>query len=217
MAVNPVDAIDAGLDVAFDVSALPRTEGHLLIVFLGGIITDVPDAPAGWVEFDVSPRQSSSHVSPALFGYYKILGAGEPISYDFDNGASSGWVSNFLEYSGVDPDDPIAATSAADNGNATVILTLPAVTVEREGSRLIIAEHNQLNLIPSIATWTTRVDGFFMFSFDKAANAGSSGDIDVVSANESGTGWDIGFLIALNPAVEAGQRFDCAVIDSQIN
>lgn len=212
-----VEALDGGLDVVFDVSALPRTEGDLLIVFLGGIITDVPDAPTGWVELDVSPRQSSSHISPALFGYYKILGAGEPTSYDFDNGASSGWVSNFLEYSGIDTDDPVAATSAADNGNATVILTLPAVTAEHTSTILVVGEHNQLNLIPSIIGFNTRVDGFFMFSFDKTVNAGSSGDVEVVSANESGTGWDIGFLIALNPSVEPGQRFDCSTIDSQIN
>lgn len=215
MSIAFVAGIEGGVDTVFDVSALPRTQDHVLIIFMEGSIADPPTPPTGWIEFDVSPRQSSSHITPAMYGFYKILGASEPTSYDF--GGVDGYAVNFLEYSGVDTADPIAATSAADNGNATPMLTLPAVTAEHTGAMLVIGETNQINLIPTVEGFNTRVDGFFMFSFDKLVNVGSTGDVDVVSANEFGTGWDIGFLIALNPIIGPGQRFDCSTVDSQIN
>lgn len=207
------------LEVEYDESAfLPLNEGSILFAFLqNNDPADVPDPPTGWVEIPESPIDATpSSFFATMWGFYKILEAAETGIYNFDAGSSVGWRANFVEYSGADPADPIADVSSAQNGNATPILTLPSVTVERSNSRLILPTPNQISSAPTVDQFTLRSNGP-VYVFDKAADAGVSGDVDVVSFNEVGTGWDLGFLIAVNPTVEAGVRFDCSTIDAQIN
>lgn len=210
-----------GANFEFDETEfLPLTEGDVLLAFLVGSTADHPDPPAGWAEIDLSPVDAIEFTFfTAMYGYVHVIESGDTGIYDFTNEAepeSSGWSANFVEYSGVDPDSSIQAVSKNSNGNATPILTLPSITAIRTGSRVLVATANQIVTAPSVATFTQRTDGP-MYVFDKAANAGATGDVDVVSANESGTGWDLGFLLILNPTVAAGQRYDCAAVDSQIN
>ena len=201
---------------------LPLTVGDVLLAFLQNVDpTDAPVAPAGWTELTNSPAvlpDPPSSFFATMWGYVHVIEEGDTGIYDFDNGdpETLGWRANFIEYSGVDLDSPVEDNSFAGNGNATVILTLPAVVATRTGSRLLVATANQITTQPTVEGFTDLSDGF-VYLFDKATPVGSSGDVDVVSANEFGTGWDVGFLIVLNPPIEAGARFDCSAVDSQIN
>ena len=209
----------------FDMSTLPLTEGDILIAFLVNADPgDVPSPPVGWTELSSSPAvlpDPPSSFFATMWAYVHVLGAGETGIYDFTNAdpESLGWAAAFAEYSDLDPDAPTGNNSMNGNGNATPTLTLPAVTATRTGSTALVAAANQLTLQPSVEGFTARpnVTAVPIYLFDKVVNVGSTGDIDVVSANELGNGWDIAFLIILQPAIAAGTRFDCAVIDSQIN
>lgn len=212
-----------GANFEFDETEfLPLTEGNVLLAFLVNADPgDAPNPPAGWTELGSSPAvlpDPPSSFFATMWAYEHLIGPSDTGVYDFTNAdpESSGWSANFIEYSGLDPAVPTGNNSMAGNGNATPTLTLPAVTVDRTGSWVLIATANQITTQPIVAGFTDRSDGP-VYLFDKAVNAGSTGDVDVVSANESGTGWDVGFLIVLNPPVEPGQRFDCSTIDSQIN
>lgn len=209
-----------GANFEFDVSAtLPLTEGDVLFVFLVGSVADTPNTPAGWTLLSMSPVDAEAFTFfTAMWGYYHVVTAGDSGVYDFTNAdpESLGWSANFVEYSGVDTASIVQAVSKNSNGNATPTLTLSSLTVTRTGSRVLMATANQIVTAPTIETFTQRTDGP-MFVFDRAANPGATGDVVVVSANEVGTGWDLGFLIVVNPPLDAGARFDCAAIDSQIN
>lgn len=214
--------------VEFDESEfLPLNEGNFLIAFLqSNELMEIPNPPTGWEQLPVSPVDAvGSGFVQILWCYYKILGPAETGIYNFDPGIEDpgGWFANFVEYSGVDSALPVNDSSAKHSGNDEPILVLPTVTVDHVGSRLLIGTANQaetegLGIVPTVEGWNDRGDGP-VFIFDKAATVGESGDIDVVSGWEfpENKGWDLGFLIALNPTIAAGQRFDCSTIDSQIN
>lgn len=211
-----------GANFEFDENGLlPLTEGDVLFAFLVGSTADEPDPPAGWTEINLSPVDATAFTFfTAMWGYAHVIGPGDTGIYDFTNEAdedSSGWSANFVEYSGVDPDAIVQAVSKNSNGNATPTLTLDSLTVTRTGSRVLVATANQIVTAPTVETFTLRTEDGPMYVFDRAANPGATGDVVVVSANESGTGWDLAFLIVVNPPLDAGARFDCAAIDSQIN
>lgn len=210
-----------GANFEFDETAfLPLDAGDFLFAFLVGSSGDDPDPPAGWTQIALSPVDAEAFTFfTVMWGFYHEITVGDSGIYDFTNAdpESLGWSANFVEYSGVDPDSPVQAVSKNSNGNASPILTLPSITVARTGSRVLVATANQIVTAPTVENFTLRTADGPMYVFDKAAGAGSTGGIDVVSANESGTGWDLGFLIALNPPLEPGTRFDCSTIDSQIN
>lgn len=198
-------------EVEYDISELlPLNEGNLVLAFLFNADPDnPPTAPAGWTAVPNSPVESDFGTTgffTTMWGFSRILGPAETGVYNFDNGLEiDGWAANFIEYDGVDSADPIAAVSSAANGNATPTLTLSSVTTEHGNSLLLVATANQISEQPSVAGWTNRATGSFLYYFDLVQEiVGPSGDVDVVSANESGTGWDIGFLIALNPDCTGG-------------
>lgn len=211
-----------GANFEFDETEfLPLTEGDVLFAFLVGSSADTPDPPTGWTEINLSPVDAIAFgFFTAMWGYVHVIGSGDTGIYDFTNeadGDSSGWSANFIECSSVDADAIVQAVSKNSNGNATPTLTLDSVTATRTGSRVLVATANQIVTPPTVETFTLRTEDGPMYVFDKAANPGATGDVVVVSANEAGTGWDLGFLIVVNPPLEAGARFDCSTVDSQIN
>jgi hypothetical protein len=219
MSISFIGGHSYNIELALDESELDLAENDVLFAFLHGSILDPPDPPAGWVEVADSPLESTSFAGNTLWGYHKILGPSETGLYDFDAGGSFGWYIATALYRGVKVSASIAEMSSAENGNATPILFLPSVDTITGNSRLVAATANQIHVKPSVAGFAERVvDGVGTFIFDKnQASAGASGIVEVVSANEFGTGFDLGFLIALTPEVGPGARFDCANIDSQIN
>jgi len=195
------DSAHFGVNFEFDVSAeLPLTEGNVILAFLVGSIVDTPGPPARWTEIDLSPVDAVEFTFfTAMWGYWHVVTADDPGVYDFtneDEPESSGWSANFVEYANVHPTAPIADVSKNSNGNATPVLTLPSVDVAQTGYRLLVATANQIVTAPTVDTFTQRTDGP-MYVFDKSAVTGVTGEVDVESANEFGTGWDLGFLIAL--------------------
>jgi hypothetical protein len=62
---------------------------------------------------------------------------------------------------------------------------------------VLVATANAIVTAPTVSAFTLRTGAGPIFVFDKTATAGATGDVDVVSANEFGAGWDLGFLIAL--------------------
>lgn len=219
MSITFIGGNSYNIEVAIDESGLSFAENDILFAFLHGSILDPPDPPVGWVELADSPLESTSFLGNTLWGFYKILGPAETGLYDFDAGGSFGWYIATVLYRGVKVSAPIAAMSSAENGNSTPILFLPSINTLVSNSRLVVGTANQIHVVPSVEGFASRVvDGVGTFIFDKQqVNAGASGIVEVVSANESGTGFDLGFLIALTPDVTAGTRFDCATISEDTN
>lgn len=219
MAISFIGGHSYSIELAIDESMLDLAENDVLFVFLHGSSIDPPDPPLGFVEVADSPLESTSFLGNTLWGFYKILGPSETGLYDFDAGSSFGWYMATMLYRGVKTSAPIVTMSSAENGNSTPILFLPSITTTIGNSRLIVATANQIHVKPTVAGFGERVvDGVATFVFDKnQAASGASGIVEVESANEAGTGFDLGFLIGLNPDVEAGSRFDCSTVDSQIN
>lgn len=207
---------------------LDLTEGDILFAFLSGVQGDTPAVPAGWEMIDESPVQfpNPSEISfAAMWVLWHEITAGDSGIYNFDNGdpETLGYSASFVEYSGVDTTNPVQAASSAQNGNATPILTLPSVTSTLTGSWLLIAENNQIRASPTATGFTRRGSGWVegegpaIFALDKPTIVGPSGDVEVVSFNELGNGWDLGMMMVLNPPVLPGSRFDCSSIDADIN
>lgn len=195
------DAEFFGANFEFDVSAtLPLTAGNVVFAFLVGSVADTPDPPAGWTQISLSPVDATEFTFfTAMWGYWHVVTVGDEGVYDFTNEAepeSSGWSANFIEYSGLHHGAPVEAVSKNSNGNATPTLTLPSINVSSTGNRLLVATANQIVTAPTVDTFTQRTTGP-MYVFDKSATAGATGPIDVDSANEFGTGWDLGFLLSL--------------------
>lgn len=205
-------------EVEYDLNGLlPLTAGDLVLAFLfNGDPGNPPSTPTGWSPLPNSPVNSvATGFFTTMWGFYKILGSSETGIYNFDNGlAIDGWAANFIEYSGVDAANPINAdVSGAANGNATPTLVLPSITTTHSNSLLLIATANQISSQPSVAGWTSRETGSFLYYFDLVqATAGASGNVNVVSFNEFGNGWDIGFLLALNPGCTSCQTVTYASI-----
>lgn len=190
-----------GANFEFDVSAtLPLAAGNVVFAFLVGSVADIPDPPTGWTQISLSPVDATEFTFfTAMWGYWHVVTGGDSGVYDFTNEAepeSGGWSANFVEYSGLHHGAPVEAVSKNSNGNATPTLTLPSVNVSSTGNRLLVATANQIVTAPTVDTFTLRTSGP-MYVFDKSATAGASGPIDVDSANEFGTGWDLGFLLSL--------------------
>ncbi len=225
-----------GANFEFDENPfLPLTEGSILFAFLVGSTADTPDPPEGWTEISQSPVDATAFgFFTAMWGYWHVVTAGDSGIYDFSNGdeESLGWSANFVEYSGVNPLSPVEAVSKNSNGNATPILTLPSITVGQTGNRLLVATANQIVTAPTVDMFTQRTAGP-VYVFDKSATAGASGDVDVESANEFGTGWDLGFLISLrcsgslapppadsaepgDPTLELGQETVAGVLGPEV-
>lgn len=214
-------------NTSFDESEfLPLDEGHFLIAFLVNLDPgDAPNAPSGWTEISSSPvvlPDPPNQFFATMWAFWKVLGAAETGVYDFSNGdpESSGWYGNFEEYSGTDPANPVAVNSkdGTYDNNAATVQNLPSVTVPHTGGILLAATTNQgpdntFNQ-PVIATMTLRSEGP-VYVFDRSVAAGPTGDVEVVYPGP--TGFILGFLLALNPPIEPGARFDCATVDSQIN
>lgn len=211
-----------GANFEFDENAfLPLNEGDVLIAFLAGFSTDVPDPPAGWTELSSSPATLAGSPPPSftwLWAYVHVIGPGDTGIYDFTNEAdldSSGWSANFIEYSGLDLVNPTGDNSASGSVE-TDTLTLGSVIPTRTGSWLLVGIVNQTTSQPVLDGFTERNDSGPMYLLDKAALVAPSGDIIATTTGE-GADWSMGILVVLQPPLEPGQRFDCMVIDSQIN
>lgn len=212
-----------GANFEFDETEfLPLNEGDLLLVFLVNVDPgDAPSPPAGWTALPdnvaVLPDPPNQFFA-TMWGFYHIIEAGDTGIYDFSNGdpESGGWSANFGEYSGTDLVAPVTVNSKEGtyDNNAALAQILPSVTVPYSDSRLLVASVDQGTQEPVVENMTVRTTGP-IYLFDRAAAAGPTGDVTVTYPEE--TGWIVGFLLALNPPIEAGQRFDCSTIDSQIN
>jgi hypothetical protein len=181
----------------------------------------VPDPPDGWEALSSPPATLSGDPPPSftwLWAYRHVIETGDTGIYDFTNEAdldALGWSANFIEYSGLDLVIPTGDNSASGSVEEDV-LALGGVTTTRTGSLLLAGIVNQTTSQPTLTGFTERNDSGPVYLLDKAALVGPTGDIEATIIG-GGAAWSLGVLIVLQPPLEAGQRFDCATVDSQIN
>jgi hypothetical protein len=189
---------------------LPLNEGDILLAFLAGLSTDEPSPPVGWTAIDNSPAflpGAPPSNFTRLWGFWHVIGSSDTGVYDFTNAGdpeSSGWSANFVEYSGVDPADPLAAVSAAGKDIGSTTLTLPSINTAHTDARVIVATVNRFTLNSTITGggFTDRSSGPVWIDDKTQGTMGATGDVNVVTA--SSDNWELGFLIALNPNCEGG-------------
>jgi hypothetical protein len=77
-------------------------------------------------------------MNPRLYGYYRVVGPGEPASYTWTTAAAVTSSGGIGRYSGVDTSNPFDAPAVNANSSVAVTqLTVPGVTTVTPGALLI--------------------------------------------------------------------------------
>jgi PKD repeat protein len=89
--------------------------------------------PAGWVEIAAVIQGTSTRA----YGYYKVAGSSEPVSYTWTLNASVKNAGGIARYSGVDTATPLDATPRSASGTTATMGTVPAVTTSSANAMLV--------------------------------------------------------------------------------
>jgi hypothetical protein len=184
---------------------------------------EITASPSGWVEVAHTDWEESvsSHRRFYVRLWRKVAGASEPADYTWSlsDPDTDGRGVRIAAWRGVHPATPLggvvsATTNAVDLPDTT--LDIPSLTTTGEDRLLVVFGAMAVSAgAISIPSFTVRVTSLRFLLDKEQAAAGASGIQTLTHTTSMTRG---AFMVALIPLeVVAGTRFDCGVIDSQIN
>jgi hypothetical protein len=168
-------------------------QGDLLIaaVSVDGDVRPSLAAPGGWTAIHLGPVGPGSGLAQQTFAvYWKLAGAGEPVSYQFNwtnNKQAYAWV---MRFTGHDATSPINATAYQNGaGGALLAIPSPAVTTTIDNAMILrLGGFDGRNVtvdVPGLLLHTPITMDYSAFS--PSAASGGAGYVNQPTAGNSGS------------------------------
>jgi len=163
--ITVVNSSTANSGTAVTTASLPVPAGTAAgDVLVASITTDLnPNltAPAGWTTMVNAKSINSTSTSGArAFAYYKVVGAGDPGTYNWTLSTAAKWGGGITAYRGVNNTTPLdsSVVTAADTSYSATSITVASITTATNGAMLIggVACDCSAPVVTPPSGWTER-------------------------------------------------------------